>query len=321
MGAIGGQSVAVRLLAALAVLATGTFCGGGALSGSLTCAELSERLIAGAIEERRRAVEEGATEGERVARMALRLLDIVDGHAMDGAGRYGETLFEMARRYNLSVASDEAVAAQELEAFSHWLLALWAANGHYLIADRLARGLDATAAINAANMDIQSGRSISIPLCGAAPPSAPSAETPVSEPTARLSCVELSDRLYGAVRAGRNDARKAGVPEGGDDSSYLIDRLSPLLATHAYLGRETSGADTWVGLALSQGIVPDRNPRVFGQWVRALLAANWWHDLSAKLDLALRGRYSEAAVVNEMNAALLALRTIPERIFVPDCRQ
>lgn len=170
MGAIGGQSVAVRLLAALAVLAAGTFCGGSALSGSLTCAELSERLIAGAIEERRRAVEEGATEGERVGRMALRLLDIVDGHAMDGTGRYGETLFEMARRYNLSVASDEAVAAQEMEAFSHWLLALWAANGHYLIADRLARGLDATAAINAANMDIQSGRSIHIPLCSAAPP-------------------------------------------------------------------------------------------------------------------------------------------------------
>ena len=135
---------------------------------------------------------------------------------------------------------------------------------------------------------------------------------------ARLSCVELADRLYGAVRAGRSDARQAGVPE---DDSYLIQRLIPLLETHTYLGRETSGADTWVEFALSQGTVPDRNFRVFGQWVRALLAANWWHDLSSKLDLALRGSFSEEAVAREMDLALLALRTTPEQIFIPDCRQ
>ena len=292
MGAIGGQGVAIRLLAALAVLAAGMF----VLAAGMLTFSVAE-----------------AQSGSPEFRISARRL--ADGRVefalQTRAGRSWSERVLPSRRYFPTSSQGEWLYSSEVVADGATVR---------ISARRLTDGRIEFALQNARGGGW--GEHV-LPSRRYFPTSSRGRWLNSSAVTiaARLSCVELADRLYGAVRAGRNDARKAGVPEDGDDSSYLINRLSPVLATHAYLGRETSGADTWVEFALSQGVVPERNFRLFGQWVRALLAANWWHDLSAKLDLALRGGYSEAAVVNEMNVALLALRTIPERIFVPDCRQ
>ena len=145
-----------------------------------TCAELAGRLIAGTTAEHAAAVEEGVANIERIARVAATIVEISGSHVVAGTGRSDESLYETARRYSLSVVSDESVAAGDTSDYVQWLLALYAVNGYYVLAADLAQAIENPPSeqrwgallqqADAANLELLSRGSIYIPICGAAPP-------------------------------------------------------------------------------------------------------------------------------------------------------
>lgn len=169
---------ALPILVALA-LAAGIACGGGDSSepsaapaasvGALTCADLTTRLIVELANERLAADAEGVTGVAAWSRVALKMMSILEGHSISGFGVPGETLFDIARRYDLSVVSDEAVASNDFLGFSQWAMAFYASNGYYLLAADIVRGIEDPSESDAAKRDLTSGRSISIPVCDAVP--------------------------------------------------------------------------------------------------------------------------------------------------------